>query len=180
MANPARKKRISDEGVSRILSDVSVKLGEGFSGKAETKLTETLEEYSLTPESEALVVSMLSYALETLGQYDRALEVIDRYDDEKVLEQLTPETQIVAVNQLAISLSNKNDNPKAVNLLNYSLEKAQSENLVSLLGPTYVALARVYRKLNEYPIARDFARQGLSNYREQGDWRGMAGFRKRM
>ncbi|MDH3493660.1 MAG: sigma 54-interacting transcriptional regulator, partial [Acidobacteriota bacterium] len=174
MANPPGKRRISDETVSTILSDVGENLVEGLSGKAEQKLTETLKTYQLSPENKALVTCLLSYSLETLGQYDRALDVIDIYDDEEVLAELTPETQVLVLNQLAISLSNANDNPKAIALLNFSLEKAQEEKLAGHLGQIYVAIARVYRKLNEYPIARDNARHGLSEYREQGDWRGMA------
>ncbi|NNE65007.1 MAG: sigma 54-interacting transcriptional regulator [Pyrinomonadaceae bacterium] len=174
MANPRGKRRISDESVARILSSVRENLAEGLSGKAEEELTETLETYALSPENEGLVTGLLSYALETLGRYDRALSVIDKYDSEEELAELTPETQILIINQLAIALSNSGDNPKAVALLNYSLEKTQEEGLTSYLGQIFVSLARVYRKLSEYPIARDHARQGLAQYREQGDWRGMA------
>ncbi len=158
--------------MAKLLSEIREYLSEGYSGKAETRLTETLEEYSLSEENEALIVSLLSYALETLGVYDRALEVIDKFDNEEALSRLTPETQVLVINQLAISLSNANDAPKAVALLNYAVEKAQEEKLNSNFGQIYVSLARVYRKLNEFPIARDNARQGLSHYREHGDWRG--------
>jgi tetratricopeptide (TPR) repeat protein len=174
LANPRGKRRISDESVSRILSEVREKLAEGLSGKAEEKLNSTLETYKLSDENKALVACLLSYALETLGKYDRAIEILDLYDNEEVLNKLTPETQLLVVTQLAINLSNSNDNPKAVALLNYSLEKAQEQDISSHLGQIYVALARVYRKLNEFPIARDNARQGLAHYREQGEWRGMA------
>lgn len=174
MANPGRKRRISDEKVSSVLSEISQKLVEGFSGQAEERLIEILEKYTLSTENEALITSMLAYTFETLGRYDKSLEVIDPFDDEEKLEKLTPETKVLVLNQLAISLNNSNDSPKAVTLLNYSLEQAQEENLVSFYGPIYVALARVYRRISEFPIARDFARQGLTNYREQGDWRGMA------
>ncbi len=174
MAYPKGKRRISDDNASDILKIVREQLAEGYSGKAEEKLTETLDTYALSPEYEGLVTSLLSYAYETLGKYDQALEAIDGFDDEEKLKELTPETRILVITQLAISLSNANDSPKAVALLNYALETAQEEGVVSGLGQIYVALARVYRKLNEFAIARDNARNGLTHYREQGDWRGMA------
>jgi tetratricopeptide (TPR) repeat protein len=75
---------------------------------------------------------------------------------------------------LAISLNNTNDYPQAVALLNYALEQSQEANLINQFGAIYIALARVYRKLNEYPIARDHAEKALNHYREQGAWQGMA------
>ena len=42
------------------------------------------------------------------------------------------------------------------------------------LGPIYGALARVYRTINEYPIARDYSQRALDQYRQTGDWRGLA------
>ncbi len=51
---------------------------------------------------------------------------------------------------------------------------AKEENLNECLGEIYIALARVYRKLNEFPISRDHAEKALNYYRENGAWRGMA------
>ncbi|MBA2621317.1 MAG: sigma 54-interacting transcriptional regulator, partial [Acidobacteria bacterium] len=73
-----------------------------------------------------------------------------------------------------ISYNNTNDYPKAIALLNNILEVAKEENLNTRLGEIYRALARVYRKLNEYPISRDHAEKALNYSREHGAWRGMA------
>ncbi len=169
-----RKKRISDESLSKILEDVEEFLTEGLSGKAENLLTETLEQYSHTPDNEARIYTLLSFTLETKGEYKRSLEIIDQYDNEKLLEMLDLEMQIRVINQLAMALNNTNDHPKAITLLNYSLEIAQEESLTHLYGEIYVAFSRAYRKLNEFPIARDNSRKALDAYRENGDWHGMA------
>src|SRR4030095_15337477 len=42
------------------------------------------------------------------------------------------------------------------------------------LGRTYAALARVYRSISEFPIARDYAQRSLEHFRQAGDWRGLA------
>src|SRR6185295_7757527 len=41
-------------------------------------------------------------------------------------------------------------------------------------GAIYVALARVYRSINEHAIARDHSEKALEYYRRTGDWRGLA------
>jgi tetratricopeptide (TPR) repeat protein len=42
------------------------------------------------------------------------------------------------------------------------------------VGAVYTALARVYRSITEYPIARDYSHRALDSYRLSGDWRGLA------
>ncbi len=170
----SRKMRISDNGLSEIFEKVDENLIKGLSSKAEKILTNTLEKYNLAKEKQALVNRYLSYTLETLGRYKESLEVINKYDDEELLNELDIEVQVVVINQLAIALNNSNDHPKAIALLNYSLELAKEEGLTHLMGETYVSISRVYRKLNEFPIARDNAQKGLNYYRDMGSWRGMA------
>ena len=169
-----RKLRISDNGLTELFEKVEQNLIKGLSSKAEKILTDILEKYNLTADNKALVEKHLSYTLETLGRYKESLAVLDKYDYEDLLAKLETETQIRVLNQLAISLSNTNGNPKAVTLLNYSLEIATKEDLTHFFGEIYVLIARVYRKLNEYQISRDNANKGLTCYREQGSWLGMA------
>ncbi len=165
---------LSEERLWEIFTDVKQKLGEGLSSAAEKILTNMLENYSHSHEVEAKFRKLLSYTYETQGRYKTALEVIEKYDDDDILGELEAETAISVLTQLAISHNNSQDYPKAVALLNFALEEAKSLNLQQLFGEIYVALARVYRKLNEFPIARDHAEKGLSAYREDGDWHGMA------
>ncbi|MCO6509651.1 MAG: sigma 54-interacting transcriptional regulator [Aridibacter famidurans] len=169
-----KKRRMPEDRLPEIFADVRENLDQGLSARAEEILRDALENYSHSEDNEARLTRYLSYTLETLGRYKDALGVIDRYDNEELLDALQPETQVSVINQLAISLNNTNEHPKAVTLLNYSLEKAEEHGLNDLLGEIYVALARVYRKLTEFPIAIDNARKALKHYREQGNWRGMA------
>lgn len=169
-----KKRRMPEGRLPEIFAEVRENLDQGLSARAEEILREALEKYSQSPEDEARLTRYLSYTLETLGNYKEAFTVIDRYDNEELIDALEPGTQVSVMNQLAISLNNTNEHPKAVTLLNYSLEKAEEHGLNDLLGEIYVGLARVYRKLNEFPIAIDNARKALKHYREQGNWRGMA------
>jgi len=170
----SKGRKLPDERLPEIFAEVRENLDKGLSAHAEQILRDTLENYSHSPDDEGKLTRYLSYTLETLGRYKEALEVIDRYDNEELIAELAPENQVSVINQLAISLNNTNEHPKAVTLLNYSLERAEEEGLTDLLGEIYVALARVYRKLAEFPIAIDNAKKALNHYREQGNWRGMA------
>lgn len=163
-----------EDRLPEIFAKVRENLDQGLSARAEEILRDALDNYGHTADDEARLIRYLSYTLETQGRYKEALSVIDRYDDEILLEKLEPATQVSVINQLAISLNNTNEHPKAVTLLNYSLEKAEEHGLTDLLGEIYVGLARVYRKLAEFPIAIDNAKKALTHYREQGNWRGMA------
>jgi tetratricopeptide (TPR) repeat protein len=54
------------------------------------------------------------------------------------------------------------------------LKQAGDNDLIRLSGIVYIGLSRVYRKLNEYPIARDYAEKSLTYFRADGNWLGMA------
>ena len=167
-------KSISDEGLTKIFAEVQQKLTEGLSSAAEKILNQTLSNYSHTPDNRARLDRLLSYTLETQGRYKESLEIVEKYDDEMLLGEIEPETKVSIVTQLAINFNNTNDYPKAVALLNYALDEAKENHLSGIFGAIYVAFSRVYRKLNECPIARDHAEKGLDYYRENGDWSGMA------
>ena len=114
------------------------------------------------------------FTLETVGRYKESLEVVKPFEDEDVLKRLGQETQIRVTTQLAIAYNNLTDQPKAVTLLKESLKQAQENELGHLSGIIDSALARVYRKLNEFSIARDYAEKSLTYFRETGNWLGMA------
>jgi tetratricopeptide (TPR) repeat protein len=169
-----RSRSISSEKLSEVTDKIRAKLDEGLSSAAEKIITETLSDYSHAPESEAKLLRMLSYTFETQGNYKESLSVIEKYNDEENISHLELGTAISVLSQLAIAYNNTNDYPQAVGLLNNILEVAKEENLTECLGEIYIALSRVYRKLNEFPISRDHAEKALNYYREQGAWRGMA------
>jgi len=167
-------KNISSEKLDSIFANVGQKLREGFSSEAERILVDTIENYTLSPDNSANLKRLLSFTLETVGRYQESLDIVLPYEDEAMIETLSRETQVRVTTQLAISYNNLNDHPKAVTLLKETLTKAEQNSLHHLSGSIDSALARVYRKLNEYPIARDFAEKSLNYFRENGDWLGMA------
>lgn len=167
-------KNLSEEKLFEILFEIRQKLNDGLSSASESIIRGALDNYVHTPESRAGLICLLSHTLETQGRYKESLTAIEEYDDEELLSEIGLETQISVITQLAIAFNNTDDYPKAVALLNYALEQAKEAHLNQSFGKIYVALSRVYRKLNECPIARDHAEKGLSYFREQGDWRGMA------
>ncbi len=165
---------ISEDRLNSIFANVGALLRAGKSTEAEQTLTETLENYTHSADAFAHLKRLLSFTLETLGRYKESLEVVRPFEDEENLRQLNPETQVKVTTQLAIAYNNLTDQPKAVTLLKETLKKAQENQLVHLSGGIDIALARVYRKLNEIPIARDYAKRSLNYFRESGDWLGMA------
>ncbi len=167
-------RNIGNDKLSDIFLSVGRKLREGLSNEAEKILIKTIEGYSHSADNFANLKRLLSFTLETVGRYKESLEVVKPFEDEDVLKRLGQETQIRVTTQLAIAYNNLTDQPKAVTLLKETLKQAQENNLGHLSGIIDSALARVYRKLNEFPIARDYAEKSLTYFRETGNWLGMA------
>jgi DNA-binding NtrC family response regulator/tetratricopeptide (TPR) repeat protein len=164
----------TEEHLNHVIATVGEFLREGFSRKAEDLLRETLENYTSRPDDFADLNRLLSFTLETVGRYKESLEVLIPFEDEEELTKLRVDTQVRVTTQLAVAYNNLNDHPKAVTLLKDNLNKAEENSLRDLIGSIDSALARVYRKLNECPICRDYAEKSLIYYRETGDWLGMA------
>jgi hydrogenase-4 transcriptional activator len=175
LATPARAaRRVSHEKLDELFASIGQKLREGLSGRAERILNETIEQYSHAPDDLANLKRLLSFTLETTGRYKESLEAVAPYEDDDNLADLSMETQVRVTTQLAIAYNNLTDQPKAVTLLKNNLEKAEANGLSHLVGGIDIGLARVYRKLSEYPICRDHANRALEHFRESGDWIGMA------
>lgn len=165
---------IAPAAVDKVFSDVGQALREGLSNEAERILTSTLERFRHTENDLANLKRLLAFALETVGKYKESLDILRPYEDEELRARLNKETQIRVTTQLAIAYSNLQDQPKAVTLLKEMLKQAQENDLSRLSGLVYIGLSRVYRKLNEYPIARDYAEKSLSFFREEANWLGIA------
>ncbi|MEP6903014.1 MAG: sigma 54-interacting transcriptional regulator [Actinomycetota bacterium] len=170
----SKAKTNAKEKIGETLKVVAQKLTEGFSAEAEKILSQAIKLHTNTPDDLANLKRLLSYTLETLGRYKEAIEIIRLYETEEILHSLGIETQLKVITQLAISYNNLSDYPKAVTLLKQNLQKAKETELTHLFGRIYIALSRVYRKLNEHGIARDHAEKALNAFRENGKWRGMA------
>jgi transcriptional regulator with GAF, ATPase, and Fis domain/Tfp pilus assembly protein PilF len=164
----------SEEQLRTIFLTAGQCLREGLSSKAEDLLRRSLERHSYQADDFADLKRLLSFTLETVGRYKESLEVVKPFEDEEVLGRLKIDTQVKVTTQLAVAYNNINDHPKAVTLLKENLKKAEENGLRHLIGSIDSALARVYRKLNECPICRDYAEKSLNFFRETGDWLGMA------
>lgn len=170
----AAARAISHDAIDGIFSKVGQKLREGHSAEAERILVRTIEGYDHSPTDLANLKRLLSFTLETAGRYKESLETIRPFADEENISVLDAETQIKVTTQLAIAYNNIGDQPKAITLLKETLEKAEASELRHTFGNIEIALARVYRKLAEFPICRDHAQKALEHFRETGNWLGMA------
>lgn len=169
-----QSRSIASEKLDSIFLAIGQHLRDGKSTESQKLITQTLEDYDLSPDNFANLKRLLSFTLETLGQYKEALAVLKPFEDEDILGRLGSETQVKVRIQLAISYNNLTDQPKAVTLLKETLEQAKEYNISHISGSIDIALARVYRKLNETPIGRDYAEKALEYFRTNGDWLGMA------
>lgn len=163
-----------EKPLDAVFLSIGQKLREGQSNEAETIVVRAIENGPHNENNLANFKRLLSFTLETVGRYKDALEAIKPYEDEEILERLNVETQVRVTTQLGIAYNNIGDHPKAVTLLKSNLEKAKRYSLDHLLGSIEIGLARVYRKLNETPICRDYAENALNHLRVTGDWLGMA------
>lgn len=167
-------RQIASDNLRSMFLNVGQKLRDGLSSEAEELLKEAIGNFDHIPDDLANLKRLLAFTLETVGRYKESLEILTPYEDEDNLKNLSTETRVRVTTQLAIGYNNLNDHPKAVTLLKDIHEKAKSEDLGHLVGSIDTALARVYRKLNECAICRDYAESALENYRIHGDWLGMA------
>lgn len=167
-------RKISRDDLGAVFIRVGQKLRDGRSSQAEKLLRGTIEDFDHSADDLANLKRLLAFTLETLGKYKESLEILKPYEDEDNLKYLETETQVRVTTQLAIGYNNLNDHPKAVTLLKDNHERAKASDLGHLLGSIDTGLARVYRKLNECAICRDYAESALENYRNHGDWLGMA------
>jgi hydrogenase-4 transcriptional activator len=116
----------------------------------------------------------LSVALEMQGRYLESLEAVKTYERPESLGDLDSESIAYVRVHVGLAYHYTGDPPKAIAILNTALREASQNNAAAHLGLIYVALARVYRSINEYTIARDYAQNALDHYRRTGDWRGLA------
>jgi DNA-binding NtrC family response regulator/tetratricopeptide (TPR) repeat protein len=118
----------------------------------------------------------LSSALEMEGQYRDALEAVQMYEAPEARVKLDTDTLTRLRVQIGLAYNYTGDHPKAIALLNAALRETTDAAGVAptQTGAIYAALARVYRNINEYTIARDHSHKALEHYRTTGDWRGLA------
>jgi hydrogenase-4 transcriptional activator len=147
-------------------------LDQGLSSEARKRLNALLP---ATRPHRALLAQArlaLSIALEMQGEFRASLEAVSLYEDPEMRAKLDDQVSARLEIQIALAHNYNRDSPKAISLLKATLREVPEQG--ALAGAAYTALARVYRTISEYPIARDYSRRALECYRQTGDWRGLA------
>ncbi len=161
----------SAEQLLQELDEVRSLLDQGLSAEAKTRLTSLIAAANKNPSILALARCALSAALEMQGQFRDSLAAVAMYESPESKLKLDPEAIQSLKVQLGLAYNYNGDHPKAISILKGALRE-DVEQLSP--GPVYGALARVYRSISEYPIARDYAQRALEHFRQSGQWRGLA------
>jgi DNA-binding NtrC family response regulator/tetratricopeptide (TPR) repeat protein len=162
----------SPESLSAELDAVRELLDQGLSTEARTRLNVIL---SAARSHRALLAEArcaLSIALEMQGQFRESLDAVSMYEDPEMRAKLDAALNARLQTQIALGYNYNRDHPKAISLLKATLREVGEGGAGA--GAAFTALARVYRNITEYTIARDYSRRALECYRQTGDWRGLA------
>ena len=173
-AQRERRDRIQVESQAEQTESVRSLLDQGLSSEAERSSRSLMKTARRNPALLARAHCYLSVALEMQGRYLESLEAVKTYELPESLKDLDAESLAYVRVHVGLAYHYTGDPPKAIAILNTALREASQSNAAPHLGAIYLALARVYRSINEYTIARDYAQRALDHYRRTGDWRGLA------
>ncbi|HEX8176657.1 MAG TPA: sigma 54-interacting transcriptional regulator [Pyrinomonadaceae bacterium] len=162
------------EALANELEAIHVLLDQGLPIEAEARLSQLLRVARHDPSQLAMARCALSAALEMKGHYKESLDAVAMYETAEARARLDEAAQIALRVQIGLSYNYAGDHPKAVALLNGVLRDVTEKGSDEQRGSVYLALARVYRSISEYPIARDHSTKALEHFRHEGSWRGMA------
>ena len=167
----SRVGKASPESLAGDLEAVRGLLDQGLTTEARSRLNSLLVQTRNHPALLAEARCGLSIALEMQGEYRESLDAVAMYEDPETRATLDLAQSVRLRVQVALAHNYNGDHPKAIALLKGTLRDLPEEG--ALVGAVYAALARVYRSISEYPIARDYSQRALENYRQSGDWRGL-------
>ncbi len=108
------------------------------------------------------------------GHFNDSLAAIQSYESPEARRGLDPEIDIQLRVQLSLAFNYTGDYPKAIALLKTALRDTPETGADAARAVVFNALARVYRSISEYTIARDYAQKALEHCRRGGDWRRLA------
>ncbi|HVF57909.1 MAG TPA: sigma 54-interacting transcriptional regulator, partial [Pyrinomonadaceae bacterium] len=165
---------IGAEALYKELEETRELLDRGLPSAAESRLRHVINNARRDAHLLAHARRTLSVALEVLGRYAESLETVQMYEAPDARGELDAETFSCLRVQVGLAYNYAGDHPKAIALLNAEQRESAEGGTDAQLGAIYAALARVYRSINEYSIARDHANKALEYYRRTGDWRGLA------
>jgi len=161
--------------LERQLAEARELLDRGLPTTAESRLRQIIAQAQRDPAVLARARYLHSVALQALGRNRDALEAVEMYEPADSGQGLDPEDFASVRVQLGLSYNYVGDHPKAIALLQGELRAAtEGGGSDARTGNVYTSLARVYRSINEYSIARDHNNKALEHFRRAGDWRGMA------
>ncbi|HEV7903643.1 MAG TPA: tetratricopeptide repeat protein, partial [Pyrinomonadaceae bacterium] len=162
------------QSLERELEEVRLLLDQGLTSEVLQRTASLMRASRQDASLLARARCLLSAALEMQGRYRESLEAVQMYEQAEERAKCDPVTSIYLDVQLGLAYNYTGDHPKAIALLNGALREATAHGGGAQVGSVYVALARVYRSINEYTIARDHAQKALEHFRGTGDWRGLA------
>ena len=165
--------RPSIESLNGELDEIRSLLDQGLSTEAKDRLTSLISQARNHPSILALARCALSTALEQQGHYRDSLAAVAMYETPESRAKLDAQTVSHLRVQIGLGYNYNGDHPKAIAILQSAL-RDYSESGAANLGHIYAALSRTYRTISEYPIARDYAQRALENFRQTGEWRGLA------
>src|SRR6476619_7757470 len=163
----------TQESLTRELAEARRLLDQGLSTEAKDRLALLLSDARHNQSILALARCALSTALEQQGHYRDSLAAVAMYEAPESRTKLDDQTISYLRVQIGLGYNYNGDHPKAIAMLKSTL-RDYAENGATNLGHIYAALSRTYRSISEYPIARDYAQRALENFRQSGEWRGLA------
>jgi DNA-binding NtrC family response regulator/tetratricopeptide (TPR) repeat protein len=166
--------KASPKSLAKELEDIYLLLDKGQSIEARERLVPLITEARNDPFSLARARLALSLALEMHGDNQGSLRAIAMYESPDDRVDLPPDLGIKLRVQISLACNYTGDHPRAIAMLNCDLRALPSQENSADAAAIYAALARVYRSINEYAIARDYSQRALEIYRQSGDWRGLA------
>jgi hydrogenase-4 transcriptional activator len=167
----SRHPKPSNASLSADLAEINTLLDKGHSVEARSRLSDLLSEAQDDPELLASARLALSLAFEMNGDYKMSLQTIAMYEDEEAKKALPPALATRIRVQTSVAYNYCGDHPKAIAMLQAALRDAPNDQSKALV---HTALARAYRSISEFSIAREYSQQALELYRQSGDWRGLA------
>ena len=149
-------------------------LDQGLSTEAKARLGVVLSAARNDPSILAQARCALSTSLEMRGQFGESLDAVSMYEAPEERAKLDPETNARLRVQIGLAYNYNGDHPKAIALLNAAQRDQPEDGSDATTGTIHAALARVYRSISEFPIARDHSHRAMESFRKTGDWRGLS------
>jgi DNA-binding NtrC family response regulator/tetratricopeptide (TPR) repeat protein len=161
------------ESLMHELDEIRSLLDQGLPTEAKDRLALLISNARNNSTVLALARCALSTALEQQGHYRDSLAAVSMYESPETRPKLDEQTLCFLRVQIGLAYNYNGDHPKAIAMLK-SILRDYAESGAANVGHIYAALSRTYRSINEYPIARDYAQRALEQFRQNGEWRGLA------